>query len=136
MDYDYCLMSPFHKRKTILIRNNHFEWKKEIIAKLGNYFSFSHIVTKWFIADCSLFLNPNSVTNALCDLKTSFSKMFYDFKQMSHQGQAIIFDDVKGLKDRKGRRWQNTGLRKLLQSVKVKNQDHRIGTELPYFLKY
>lgn len=39
----------------------------------------------------------------------------------------------KGSKTERGRRWQNTGLRKLLQSVKVKNQDHRIGTELPYF---
>jgi len=110
--------------------------KERNLAKLGNYFYFSHIVTKWFITDCPLSMNPNSVTNALCDLKTSFSKTFYDFKQMSHQGQAIIFDDVKGLKDRKGRRWQNTALRKLLQSVEVKNQDHRIGTELPYFLKY
>lgn len=78
--------------------------KERNLAKLGNYFYFSHIVTKWLITDCPLSMNPNSVTNALCDLKTSFSKTFYDFKQMSHQGQAIIFDDVKWLKDRKGRR--------------------------------
>ena len=77
--------------------------KERNLAKLGNYFYFSHIVTKWLITDCPLSMNPNSVTNALCDLKTSFSKTFYDFKQMSHQGQAIIFDDVKWLKDRKGR---------------------------------
>lgn len=78
--------------------------KERNLAKLGNYLYFSHIVTNWCVTDCPLSMNPNSVTNALRDLKTSFSKTFYDFKQISHQGQAIIFDDVKGLKDRKGRR--------------------------------